>query len=111
MSGRAIVVGSGPAGVACARALAERGREVTILDAGRGPDPAAAERYAPLVEGATADWDPALVERLRSEFGVSHDELPLKPVLGSLHPYAGDDPSAPPRAARSASSRPWGAVA
>lgn len=113
-----VVIGSGPAGVACARALAERGHRVTILDVGRGPDPAVTTRYAPLSSDAPAEWDPALVEDLRSEFAVGRDELPPKPVLGSLHPYATDDPSAPvpgngvglvPSLGRGGLSAVWGA--
>ncbi len=92
---RGIVIGSGPAGIACARALAERGHEVTIVDVRRGPDEAVRRRYEPLARRSTVARDPELVESLRAEFQVSRDELPLKPVLGSLHPYAGDDPSAP----------------
>lgn len=91
-----IVIGSGPAGVACARALAERGHQVTILDAGRGPDEAIERKYAPLASAPPDSWDTTLVEELQAEFRVNRDELPLKPTLGSLHPYAPDDPSAPP---------------
>jgi choline dehydrogenase-like flavoprotein len=92
-----IVIGSGPAGVAAARALAERGHEVTILDAGRTAAERLTRKYAPLTQSPPAEWDPELVEELRQEFQVSRDELPPKPVLGSLHPYAADDPSAPER--------------
>ncbi len=118
MSSRVIVVGSGPAGVACARALAERGHEVTIVDAGRVPDDSVAHRYAALENEPPTEWDPELVEELRAEFKVGRDELPLKPVLGSLHPYATADPSAPlagsevglvPSLARGGLSTVWGA--
>jgi choline dehydrogenase-like flavoprotein len=114
-----IVVGSGPAGVACARALAERGHEVTILDAGRGPDEAMARKYAPLSSGAPDEWDQNLVDELRGEFRVGRDDLPPKPVLGSLHPYAPQDPSAPaadsgvsltPSLGRGGLSAVWGAA-
>lgn len=92
-----VVVGSGPAGIACSWALAERGHEVTILDAGRGPNPEVAQKYEPLSATEPESWDPALIDELRAEFSVNRDELPPKPVLGSLHPYAPDDPSAPAR--------------
>jgi choline dehydrogenase-like flavoprotein len=114
-----IVVGSGPAGVACARTLAERGQEVTILDAGRGPDEAMARKYAPLSSGSPAEWDQDLVDELRGEFRVGRDDLPPKPVLGSLHPYAPQDPSAPvagsgvgltPSLGRGGLSAVWGAA-
>ena len=114
-----IVVGSGPAGIACARALAERDYEVTVLDAGHGPDAAIVDKYAPLAETDPESWDPELVGELRSEFQVGHDELPPKPVLGSLHPYAPGDPSAPdpgsgvgvtPSLGRGGLSAVWGAA-
>lgn len=114
-----VVVGSGPAGIACSRALAERGHEVTILDAGHGPDPEIARKYKPLSAAEPEDWDPALVEELRGEFSVTRDELPPKPVLGSLHPYAPRDPSAPakgsgvgltPSLGRGGLSAVWGAA-
>lgn len=113
-----VVVGSGPAGIAAARALAERGHEVTILDAGRGAEEAMARKYAPLSSEPAAEWDPELVEELRGEFRVGRDDLPLKPVLGSLHSYAPRDPSAPaagsgvgltPSLGRGGLSAVWGA--
>jgi choline dehydrogenase-like flavoprotein len=116
---RLIVIGSGPTGVACAGALAERGHEVTILDAGRGPDESTVRRYAPLSTGQPASWDRSLIEELRNEFRAGRDELPPKPVLGSLHPYAPEDPSAPPAGAgvgvspslgRGGLSAVWGAA-
>ncbi len=114
-----VVIGSGPAGIACARRLADDGAEVTILDVGREPDPEKAARYAPLSAEPPSEWDPGLVEELRAEFAVSRDELPLKPVLGSLHPYAPEDPSAPapgdgvgitPSHGRGGLSAVWGAA-
>ena len=90
-----IVIGSGPAGVAAARALAERGHEVTILDVGRGPDERVSQKYAELSEHPPEEWRDELVEELRQEFSVGRSTLPPKPVLGSLHPYAPGDPSAP----------------
>lgn len=114
-----IVIGSGPAGIACAWALAERGHEVTILDAGRGPDEEVTRKYAPLSSTSPSEWDPALIEDLRAEFRVSRDDLPPKPVLGSLHPYAPHDPSAPaagsgvgltPSLGRGGLSAVWGAA-
>ena len=114
-----VVVGSGPAGIACSWALAERGHEVTILDAGRGPDPEIARKYEPLSATEPEEWDPALVEELRGEFLVGRDDLPPKPVLGSLHPYAPSDPSAPaegsgvgltPSLGRGGLSAVWGAA-
>lgn len=114
-----IVIGSGPAGVAAARSLAEAGHEVTILDAGETPPESIARKYAPLSASPPDRWDPELVEALRHEFRVSREEMPPKPVLGSLHPYAPSDPSAPapgsgvgltPSLGRGGLSAVWGAA-
>ena len=40
------VIGSGPAGIACAYGLLERGKRVVILDHGKEVEPASMERYA-----------------------------------------------------------------
>jgi choline dehydrogenase-like flavoprotein len=114
-----VVIGSGPAGVACARRLADDGERVTILDIGREPNEERVAKYAPLSAEPPEEWDDGLVEELRAEFAVSRDELPLKPVLGSLHPYAPEDPSAPtpgsgvgitPSHGRGGLSAVWGAA-
>jgi choline dehydrogenase-like flavoprotein len=114
-----IVIGSGPAGIAAAWALAEGGHEVTILDAGETRSEALARKYAPLSTSQPREWDPELVEALRQEFRVNRDEMPPKPVLGSLHPYAPADPSAPaagsgvgltPSLGRGGLSAVWGAA-
>jgi choline dehydrogenase-like flavoprotein len=108
MSEHAVVVGSGPAGVACARALVGRGARVTLLDVGReAPDDARA-LLAALALDDPADWDPAAAERLRAstrqamaaqreagDAGVARVTRTLKPLAGSLYPYAVDEPLQP----------------
>jgi choline dehydrogenase-like flavoprotein len=76
----AVVVGSGPAGIACACALAERGLRPLVLDGGRQLEP---ERAA-----AIGALDAA---ELRRSFPVDVDTLPLKPVYGSTYAYAPDE--------------------
>jgi choline dehydrogenase-like flavoprotein len=114
-----IVIGSGPAGMAATWALAERGHKVTVLDVGRRPDERVSQRYAELSERPPEEWRTELVEELRREFGVGRSKLPPKPVLGSLHPYAPSDPSAPapgsgigltPSLGRGGLSAVWGAA-
>lgn len=95
---RLVVIGSGPAGVACARALAERGFRPLVVDAGRSLEPdrqAAVERAR---ASAANGLDPAFVAGLESAFPVDVDRLPLKPVFGSLYAYAIDEPLLPLRA-------------
>ena len=95
MSGGVAVLGSGPAGVACARALLAAGARVTLFDGGARADPVPDERYAPLRDQEPEAWDPALVDALRQEFQPNLGAVPLKPVLGSLHPYAQEHPAKP----------------
>ena len=58
------VVGSGPAGVACAHALAARGHRVEVIDGGREVNPADAAVYEQLA--ATPNWDAELAQQVRS---------------------------------------------
>jgi len=113
------VLGSGPAGVACARALLAAGVRVTLFDGGAEAAPALRDRYAPLRDQDPEAWDPALVDALRHEFEPSLGAVPLKPVLGSLHPYAQEHPARPARASgiptvpslgRGGLSTVWGAA-
>ena len=63
-----VVIGSGPAGVACASALVARGITPLVLDGG-------------------VRFDPNRVEDVpQPSFDL--DTLPLKPIFGSLFPYA-----------------------
>jgi choline dehydrogenase-like flavoprotein len=94
---RIVVVGSGPSAAACAWALAARGFQPLVVDAGRTLEPARAlalER-ALRVNGL----DTAFVRQLERSFPVDVDSLPLKPAFGSLFPYAVDEPLVPTRAA------------
>ena len=95
MSGGVAVLGSGPAGVACARALLAAGARVTLFDGGARADPVPAKRYAPLRDQEPEEWDPELVDALRHEFQPNLGAVPLKPVMGSLHPYAQEHPAKP----------------
>lgn len=54
--GPEIVIGSGPAGVAAARALLARGRTVLMVDGGKVLEPAAVERREALAAIDPADW-------------------------------------------------------
>lgn len=95
MSAGVAVLGSGPAGVACARALLAAGARVTLFDGGAQADPVPSKRYAPLRDQEPEQWDPELVDALRQEFQPNLGAVPLKPVMGSLHPYAQEHPAKP----------------
>jgi choline dehydrogenase-like flavoprotein len=130
-----IVVGSGPAGVAAASALAERGIAVTVLDAGREIPAPARELIAPLADHEPREWPVDAADALRAathaatrgqaersgeSAGVDAVNRTVKPVFGSLFPYAIDDATLPlaaddavsiyPSLQRGGLSLAWGAA-
>jgi choline dehydrogenase-like flavoprotein len=113
-----IVVGSGPAGVAAAKALSDAGRPVTIVDAGRQSDADLPEPFEALATVEPSDWPSGVAHRLRGTFPVGVKSVGLKPAFGSLFPYAIDDPDLLvsrdhaeilPSLARGGLSNTWGA--
>jgi choline dehydrogenase-like flavoprotein len=88
--GRVVVIGSGPAGVACAAALVARGVRPLVVDGGADLDGRPARTAAALAAVEPAAWPQQLVRELRGSFSVDADRLPLKPLFGSLFPYAAD---------------------
>jgi len=116
---RIAVIGSGPAGIACARALARRGVVPTVIDVGEGlpgPRQALVDRLAALSPEQWSDADRhALTEN--STFG--RDRIPQKMVFGADFHFArerafGRTVSTPPlptaTLARGGYSVAWGAA-
>ncbi|HEY8864985.1 MAG TPA: GMC oxidoreductase [Candidatus Dormibacteraeota bacterium] len=111
------VIGSGPAGVACASALLERGAQVTMLDAGLELEPDRRRRLVDLQSVASTSWDEASLSLLREGVEVSTGGIPLKLAYGSQFPYrdpidqpmATDGVHAKPSFARGGLSNVWGA--
>src|SRR5947209_5499622 len=81
------VVGSGPAGVACARALLDRGGAVRMLDAGLCLEPERAELVAQMGRTEPAGWEPEQLARLKEGTSATTKGIPLKLVYGSDFPY------------------------
>jgi choline dehydrogenase-like flavoprotein len=81
------VIGSGPAGVACASALLEGGAQVTMLDAGLELEPDRRRRLVDLQSVAFSSWDQASLNLLREGVEVSPAGIPLKLAYGSKFPY------------------------
>jgi choline dehydrogenase-like flavoprotein len=113
-----VVIGSGPAGVAAARALCDAGRAVTILDAGDAIEAGRMAVFDTLARSEPESWPPELARRARGAFPVGVKHVPLKPAYGSLFPYALDDVDLPvarenaetlPSLARGGLSNAWGA--
>lgn len=88
---RWVVIGSGPAGVAAARALADAGRIVTVLDAGDEIEPGQMDVFETLARTEPDAWPAECVRSARSAFPVDLRRVPLKPAYGSLFPYALED--------------------
>ncbi|MFH0737395.1 MAG: GMC oxidoreductase [Candidatus Micrarchaeota archaeon] len=87
------VVGSGPAGVSCAKALLERGEEVTMLDAGIGLDEDIARRVDEVGSSPPKEWrDPktisgAIVAAMKEAVKPKNGKIETKLVFGSDYPY------------------------
>ena len=81
------IVGSGPAGVACAHALVSRGIPATLLDAGVEMEPDLRQVLTTLSAQPPSAWNAADVERIKHPTEVSDRAIPLKAAYGSLFPY------------------------
>jgi choline dehydrogenase-like flavoprotein len=113
-----VVIGSGPAGAAAARALVDAGNHVTVLDAGDTIESGRMEAFDELATSEPESWPPIAVQDARSAFQVTAKKVPLKPAYGSLFPYAIDDVDLPvlcegaetlPSLALGGLSNSWGA--
>ena len=91
MNGTVYVVGSGPAGVSCARALLDRGARVVMLDAGNRLEADKALAVERLGSGSPEDFDPRLLAFVKENMPASPEGVPLKVSFGSDFPYRGHD--------------------
>lgn len=82
-----VVVGSGPAGVAAARALLAHGRPVTMVDTGVDMPATALAVREQLAVTEPAAWDRAELQRLNRLDLRQRGQVPLKTVFGSDYPY------------------------
>lgn len=114
-----LVVGSGPAGIACAQALLAGGSEVCLVDAGLTLEPERAAITRRLAGEAPAAWDAASVARLREGMDQAETTVILKRSFGSDFPYRGADEefgltyegvALRPSLARGGLSNVWGAA-
>ena len=81
------VIGSGPAGVACAKALLARGATVLLLDAGLEVEPDRAQFVRQCATTKPAAWSPQQRARLSGGLAADAKGVPLKLVFGSDFPY------------------------
>jgi len=81
------VIGSGPAGVACAKALLARGATVRMLDAGLELEPDRAQTVRQFAEAKPAAWPADDRARLKGDLAAGAKGIPLKLAFGSDFPY------------------------
>lgn len=99
------IIGSGPAGVACAKALLARGAPVLMLDAGIQLEPDRAELVRSLASMDCSSWPPQNTAILKKAMTGSSNRVPQKLVFGSDYPYR-EDPNHATRREDGASVRP-----
>lgn len=113
------VIGSGPAGVSCAKALLQQGARVTMLDAGVRLDSKRASLLNELKRTDHAQWSAERLEFLKKGMSAEVGGIPLKLAYGSGFPYedAGRDMAMDssgvgvlPSLARGGLSNVWGAA-
>jgi choline dehydrogenase-like flavoprotein len=81
------VIGSGPAGVACAKALLARGANVLMLDAGLELEPERAKIVHQLAGTKPAAWNPDQIAALKGGMAADATGILLKLLFGSDFPY------------------------
>ena len=81
------VIGSGPAGVACVKALLARGASVLMLDAGLELEPDRAQTIRRLAKTKSVVWTPADRAALKGEMTADAKGISVKLAFGSDFPY------------------------
>ncbi len=81
------VIGSGPAGIACATGLLARGRQVLMLDAGLELEPERAALVATMAGQQPAEWSVAGLAQIKAGMDAGAGGVPLKLLFGSDFPY------------------------
>ena len=113
------VIGSGPAGTACAKALLARGAEVRMLDVGLELEPERVRLAREMAAVKSSQWRPAQIAGLKRDMDVSAKGLPQKLAFGSNYPYreaedhvpwSGHGASVRPSLALGGFSTLWGAA-
>ena len=112
-----VVVGSGPAGVACAHALLQRGAKVTMLDAGLDLESDRKAQVAALRSVPHDRWSAESLRFLHDGVSVEAGGIPLKMAYGSSFPYrepvdlplSAEGAEGKPSYARGGFSNVWGA--
>ena len=113
------VIGSGPAGVACAKALLARGANVLMLDAGLELEPDRAQIVRQCAGTKPAAWSAEQLAVLKGGMAADATGVSLKLVFGSDFPYRETEEKIPwqnhgagvkPSLALGGLSNTWGAA-
>ena len=92
------VIGSGPAGVSCAKALLARGMTVHMLDAGLELEADRAQMVGFLASKEQSQWTAADLAPLKGNLTPTAKGLPQKLIFGSDFPYRDTKKETPWRA-------------
>ncbi len=82
-----IVIGSGPAGISCAKALLAGGASVRMIDGGAQLEDAKTQSLETLRATASHTWDGQSTAWLREGMEAAVEGIPLKLAYGSDFPY------------------------
>ena len=82
-----LVIGSGPAGISCSKALLAQGRRVVMIDAGQELEPERAQALEQMSHRAPETWAGAGSAWMREGVQATADGIPLKLAYGSDFPY------------------------
>lgn len=113
------VIGSGPAGIACAQGLLAAGKRVTILDAGLSLEPERQASVERLAASPIAGWSNSDLVTIKGGVTAGSAGIPLKLAYGSDYPYRHvpgataielDGPETKPSYARGGLSTVWGSA-
>ena len=114
-----IVVGSGPAGVACAQALLQRSARVVMLDAGITLEKSRSDLVAQMSLLPPKSWSAAILDDFKAGWRPGIKGMPPKLAYGSDYPYRETDTpfaveydgvALRPSLARGGFSSVWGAA-
>lgn len=92
-SAECVVIGSGPSGIACAKALLERGAVVTIVDIGMELERDIQLKVQALATQDPSKWTESQIDSLKAPLEFTRSsEAPLKTVFRSSFSYQAPDP-------------------
>ena len=112
------IIGSGPTGVAAAKALLDAGRSVTMLDAGLSLEEASQQALTQTMSTPASEWDQKTLASFKSGSEATAQGILLKLAYGSDFPYrdgdqfitSTDEIGIVPSLARGGLSNVWGAA-